>query len=89
MEKLKKEIEKCDIVCANCHLKYHYNHDRRQSRIIVEAISNQFEEADEKLILTQDEKLTLAIVNNYFPEGIDPAYLTGEFYDGLSNIEDN
>ncbi len=33
MEKLKKEIEKCDIVCANCHLKYHYNHDRRQSQI--------------------------------------------------------
>ncbi len=31
MEKLKNEIEKCDVVCANCHLKYHYYQNRGQS----------------------------------------------------------
>ena len=82
IEKLKKEIEKCDVVCANCHLKYHYNHDHRQARIVVEPLADQFERVEQEVFLTLNEELAHAVVNNYFPEGVDPAYLTNEFYDG-------
>ncbi len=83
MEKLKKEIEKCDVVCANCHLKYHYNHDHRQSRITVEAIADQFEMAGQEIVPTLEEEIAHAVCSNYFPEGINPAYLTDEFYESL------
>lgn len=83
IDKLKKEIEKCDVVCANCHLKYHYNHDRRQARITSESVAIQFESAEQELIPTQDEEMAHAIANNYFPEGIDPYYLTDEFNESL------
>ena len=83
MEKLKKEIEKCDVVCANCHLKYHYNHNHRQSRIIVETIGDQFERAEQKLVPTFEEEIAHSVCNNYFPEGSDPVYLTDEFYGSL------
>ncbi len=83
MDKLKKEIEKCDVVCANCHLKYHYNHDHRQSRIVVEPIADQFESVEQVLSPTKEEELAHAVVNNYFPEGVDPAYLNDEFYGSI------
>ncbi len=83
MEKLKKEIEKCDIVCANCHLKYHYNHDNRQSRIIVETIADQFERAEQELVPTLEEEIAHAVYNDYFPEGVNPDCLTDEFYERL------
>jgi transposase-like protein len=81
IDKLKKEIEKCDIVCANCHLKQHYYLGRRQSRVTIEPIADQFARAEEELTPTQNEELAHAIVNNYFPEGIDFASLSDEFYD--------
>jgi transposase-like protein len=83
IEKLKKEIEKCDVVCANCHLKYHHNHDHRQSRIIFEGILDQFERAEQELVSTLEEEIAQPISNNYFPDGIDPVYLTDEFYESL------
>lgn len=27
LARIQKEINKCDIICANCHLKLHYNKD--------------------------------------------------------------
>lgn len=27
LEKIKREIEKCIVLCANCHAKYHYEND--------------------------------------------------------------
>jgi transposase-like protein len=82
--KLQKEIDKCDIVCANCHLKYHYYHRRsKHSRFTVEPIADQFVRLDEEFILSQDEELARTIVKNYFSEEIDIFELTDEFYDGL------
>jgi len=31
VKKIKKEIEKCEILCANCHRKYHY-YERNDSK---------------------------------------------------------
>src|SRR2546430_9877940 len=56
---------------------------RRQSHVTIEPIDDQFEKAEEELMTTRDEELAHAIVTNYFPEGIDPAYLTDEFYEGF------
>ena len=83
MEKLKKEIEKCDIVCANCHLKYHYYHSRRQPRVAFEPIANQFEKAEEELLPLQDEEPARIVVNDCFPESINISHLTDELYNGL------
>ena len=83
IEKLKKEIEKCDVICANRHLKYHYNHDHRQVRVVVEPIAEQFESAEQKLIPTHEEELAHAVANNYFPEGVDSAYPNDEFYGSI------
>ncbi len=44
IDKLKQEIEKCDIICANCHLKYHYEHDHKQSHIALTYINGQLEQ---------------------------------------------
>ncbi len=82
MEKLKKEIEKCDIICANCHLKYHYSRDHRQSRISVETASNLFERTNQELVPNLGGS-TDTVYNNYFPEGIDPVCLTVDFYESL------
>jgi transposase-like protein len=84
IDKLQREIDKCDIVCANCHLKYHYYHRRsKHSRFTVEPVANQFVRLDEEFIPSQDEELAYTIVKNYFSEGIDISELTDEFYNGL------
>ena len=78
LAKLEAEIAKCDILCANCHLKHHYENDERRLRILVDPIIEQVRRAEQKLVPTLDEEIAHAIRNDYFPEGIDPAYLTDE-----------
>jgi len=48
--KLEAEIAKCDILCANCHLKHHYENDERRLRVLVEPIIDQVRTAEQELI---------------------------------------
>ena len=31
LEKIKKEIEKCVLLCRNCHADYHYQEDHKEN----------------------------------------------------------
>ncbi len=44
LRKLEEEIAKCDILCGNCHFKYHYDNDQRRPRGLVESVINQIED---------------------------------------------
>jgi transposase-like protein len=50
IRKLQKEIEKCDIVCANCHLKLHYENDHRRVRLPTGEIIEQLEQKQDLII---------------------------------------
>jgi transposase-like protein len=79
LEKLEAEIAKCDVLCANCHLKYHYENDQRRLHGVVESILKQIEEAEQMSISTEEEEIAHAVYNSYFPEGTD--HLTVELSD--------
>lgn len=82
------EIAKCDILCANCHLKYHYDNDARCLRI-PDALIKQAEKLKDKVDSSQADNYgyTDTLYNNYFPEGIDPIHLTDEFYISLEHAK--
>jgi transposase-like protein len=81
--RLEAEIAKCDILCANCHLKHHYDNDQRRLRGLVESVIDQIEQAEQMSIPTEEEEIAHTVYNNYFPEGTDADYLTDELYDNL------
>jgi len=81
--KLEAEIAKCDILCANCHLKHHYENDEGRLRVLVEPMIKQVSRAEQELIPTLEEEIAHAVYNDYFPEGTDPSNLTDEFYESL------
>jgi len=81
--KLEAEIAKCDILCANCHLKYHYDNDQRRLRGLVESVIDQIEKAEQAGIPTQEEEIAYAVYKNYFPEGTDTDCLMDGLYENL------
>jgi hypothetical protein len=83
LKRLEAEIAKCDILCANCHLKHHYENDERRLRVLVEPIIEQVRRSGQELVLTLEEEIAHTICNNYLPESIDPAYLADESYESF------
>jgi transposase-like protein len=81
--RLEAEIAKCDVLCANCHLKYHYDNNQGRLRGLVESVIDQVERAEQLSIPTQEEEIAHAVYNNYFPEDTDADYLIDELNDNL------
>lgn len=54
LDRIKKEIEKCIILCANCHLIRHYN--MRNKKQISPGIAGEFEELNAILAVSPEEK---------------------------------
>ena len=47
LDKIKQEIEKCTVLCANCHFKQHYNMQEKNQ--ISPGIAGEFEKLDNML----------------------------------------
>jgi transposase-like protein len=83
LKKLEAEIAKCDVLCANCHLKHHYDNDQRRLRGLVESVIDQVEQAEQISRPTEEDEIAHAIYKNYIPKGSDADHLTDELYNNL------
>jgi len=55
LDKLKKEIAKCDVLCANCHAKLHFEYSKGKRDSRKEGLLAEFEAIKAKLFPTQEE----------------------------------
>lgn len=83
IKNLEAEIAKCDVLCANCHLKYHYANDERRLRVLVESAIEQVRGAGQKLVPIPEEETAHASYDNYIPEEVKPPCFTNELYESL------
>lgn len=79
LKKLEAEIAKCDVLCANCHLKYHYINSPRCANIS-DSPTDDFGITKHKTNVNQEESFMGILCDKYFPEGIDAMYLTIGFW---------
>lgn len=63
LDRIKKEISKCIVLCANCHFKRHYN--MRQRNQISPGIAGELEKLDTLLAVKQEEE---EAYNNQFEQ---------------------
>jgi transcription elongation factor Elf1 len=70
-ERIKREMAKCTVLCANCHAKLHYDWAAKNREPFREGLASQFLEIEEALSVSQEEKLAHAVVNQYIPAEVD------------------
>lgn len=83
IKNLEAEIAKCDVLCANCHLKYHYENDERRLRVLVESAIEQFRGTEQKLLPTPEKETAYTTYDNYIPEDIKLPCFTNELHESL------
>jgi hypothetical protein len=72
-ERIKREIAKCAVLCANCHAKLHYEWAGKNKKPHQEGLAGQFLEIEQALSFSQEEEFAYAAENQYVPAeiGID------------------
>ena len=71
IERIKKEVAKCTVLCANCHAKEHYEWARRNKKLVEEGLAAQFQRVEQDLSVSQEEEFAHAVENQYVPVEVD------------------
>ena len=67
VERIKREIAKCTVLCANCHAKIHYDWARKNKKPFHQGLAGQFVEIEQTFSASQEEGFIDTIVNEYTP----------------------
>ncbi len=71
IERIKREVAKCIVLCANCHAKEHYEWARRNEELFREELAGQLLEVEQELAISQEEEFAHAAENQYIPNGVN------------------
>ncbi|MDQ6660237.1 MAG: hypothetical protein M3Z24_04640 [Chloroflexota bacterium] len=71
VERIKREVAKCTVLCANCHAKLHYEWARKNNKPLQEGLAGQFLEVEQVLSVSQEEEFAHAAENQYIPDGVE------------------
>ena len=71
IKRIKKEVAKCTVLCANCHAKECYGWARQSKKASRERLAGQFLEVERELSVNQEEEFAHAVENQYVPVEVD------------------
>lgn len=55
VERIKREIAKCTVLCANCHAKLHYEWAKKQKTLSHEGLAAEFQQLEQELAVSLKE----------------------------------
>ncbi len=70
-ERIKREIAKCIVLCANCHAKVHYEWSKEEKLPLQDGLAAEFQQIEQELTVSQEEEFAHAAENQYIPDGVD------------------
>jgi hypothetical protein len=76
LDKIRKEVAKCAVLCANCHAKLHFERELSKDQIPEEGLARVWIECEQATQPTLEEEVAHAIIYDYKPHwlgDVDPS----------------